>query len=186
MNVTETVVTLIKNWPTLYQSRADALKHIFTSAYWSWVDGRLVPNDASEIESEDTYLRPVDTNARPVDQLYVSKENLLATWRVDNAELLAQEDNLMQPTHDCIWLPDSYNRFMDMPEDVTPEWKKAAIETASMIFYMTSDAEKGTHEYSAHRKLVVFMRKQGMITEEAVSGRIAELEAELADLKGES
>lgn len=185
MNVVETVTVLIKNWPTLYPNRATALKHVFTSPRWQWVDGELVPESDHEIVRDES-LSPLHDEVKGDldEQLRTSKRNAIVDWTVANAELLAQ-DTMSSPEHNCLWLPDSYNRFNDMPEDVADDWKAAALDMARTLYHTTREAEKGTHEYNAHRALMPFMRAHNLIREEDVSERIAALEKELAALRGE-
>ena len=185
MNVVDTVTAMIKAWPTMYESRADALKHVFTSSNWKWENGQLVPDEPSEIHSSDSCTNAFAEIAddRSVSaRLRISRRNLLTRWRQDNAALLATEE-YPRFTHSCLWLPDSWNRFFDMPDDVQDDWKQAAHDTAEGLHTLTENADPNTHEYAAHQSLTKFLTSQGLISNAAVDKRIEELEAELADLR---
>ena len=183
MNVHDTVTMLITNWPTMYTSRADALKHCFTSPRWSWVDGELVAEDESELVRDETFSPLHEKVEGDIDQqLRTSKRNAIATWTVENAALLAQ-DTMSTPTHDCLWLPDCYNRFADMPENATEDWHEAALDMLRTLWFMTKKAAKGTHEYNAHRTLMVSMVRYGLASTETTEKRLAELREEVAALE---
>lgn len=176
-NVLETVTTLIANWPTLYPNRASALKHVFTSPRWQWIDGELLPEHWSEIERGDTpQHEEIDGD---LDQrLSISKRNAIIDWTVSNAEHLAQ-DTMSVPEHKCLWLPDSYDRFADMPEDVADDWREAAVQMLRQLYHDTKDAKQGSHEYSAHRTLTGHMIHFGLLDPHAHEQKIIEAWADL-------
>lgn len=172
MNVLDTVTAMIVNWPTLYPNRATALKHCFTSPRWLWVDGQLCPESDVEILRGDTPQH--EEIEGDLDQcLRISKRNAIYDWTADNAELLAQ-DTMSTPEHDCLWLPDSYDRFADMPENVTDDWREAAMEMLRQLYYDTKDAKQGTHEYSAHRTLTGHMIRYGLFNSAAQEAKLIE------------
>jgi len=184
MNVTDTAANLIKNWPTMYVNRATALKHCFTSPRWYWDEnGELAAEDESELVRDETYSPLHEVVEGDLDQrLRISKRNAIADWTRENADLIAQ-DTMSVPEHNCLWLPDSYNRFANMPENVTDDWREAAMDMLRTLWFSTKEAAKGTHEYNAHRTLHVSMVKYGLASTEATEKRLAELRAEVADLE---
>lgn len=193
MNVVDTVAAMIKAWPTMYETRGDALKHIFTSRYWQWVDGQLVNTEASELKSDEVSpFRHYEDDAD--EPIYVrisnSKERALIVWRLKNVELLAQDDRahfthtcLCIPTDDPTWGIPNGDHLADMPEDVQDDWKQAALDTAWEMYRTTELAEPKTHEFNSHRKVVAFLARHKRIDNGQIDKRIAEVEKELADLR---
>jgi hypothetical protein len=193
MNVVDTVTAMIGAWPTMYETRADALKHIFTSRYWQWVDGQLINTEPSELNADGVspYRHYEDDDDEPV---YVrvrnSKENALLTWRLENAELLAQDD-YSRFTHTCLCIPtdnDSWgipngDHLADMPENVQDDWKQAAISTAHEMHRTTEGAEEKTHEAASRKKVIAFLARHKQISTDAIDKRISELEKELEELR---
>jgi hypothetical protein len=185
MTVTETVILLITNWPSLYTNRAEALKHIFTSSGWHWVDGALVPTYPDEVIRDELHCPLHQKLEGDLDErLRISKRNAIDDWTVANAAEIAVDERA-RCEHDCLSLSRYTNRFADMPDDVQGEWLEAARDTAGRLFYSTKNAEKGSHEYAAHRTLMPFMKAQGFITKKDVSARVAQLKAELNALEAD-
>jgi len=193
MNVVGTVTAMIKAWPTMYETRADALKHIFTSRYWQWVDGQLVITEASELNFDG--VSPFRHYEYDADEpIYVrvrnSMDKALVKWRLENAEILAQDDT-SSFTHTCLCIPtDGLSDFMpngdhlaDMPEDVQDDWKQAAIDTAHEMERTTEGAQERTHEAASRKKVIAFLARHKQINTDEIDKRIAEVEQELADLR---
>lgn len=179
--VLDTVTKMIANWPTLYPNRASALKHCFTSPRWRWEGGELVPEDASEIERGST-RQHTEVDGDLDQRLRISKRNAMIDWTVDNAEHLAQ-DTMSVPEHKCLWLPEGYDRFADMPEDVTDDWRQAAMDMLRQLYHDTKDAEPGTHEISANRTLTKHMIAHGLLNPAEMEGTIIQSWRELQELE---
>jgi hypothetical protein len=190
MNVVDTVAAKIKAWPFSHETRADALKHIFLSRYWQWVDGQLVNTELSELDRGDSspFLDEKEDEMLFM-RIHRSRDNALIAWRMENAELLAG-DEYSHFTHTCLYIagdyPDSMpngNHFDDMPDDVQDDWKEAALTTAQEMLRITEDAEPKTHEFSARKKVIAFLALHKRVDTTVVDNRIDELEKELADLR---
>ena len=193
MNVVDTVTAMIKAWPTMYETRADALKHVFTSRYWQWVDGQLVSTEPSELNVDKVSPfrhQEDDTNERIYERVRSSMQNALVKWRLENAELLAQ-DNYSHFTHTCLCIPTddptwgipNGDHLTDMPEGVQDDWKEAAITTAHEMRRTTEGAAEKTHEAASRKKVIAFLARHKQINTEQIDKRIAEVEKELADLR---
>jgi len=193
MNVVDTVTAKIRAWPYSHESRADALKHIFLSRYWQWVDGQLVNTEPSELDRGDSspFLDEEKKDEMVYMRLNRSRDNALIAWRMENAELLAMDD-LEGFSHTCLYIADDYpdyddmpngNHFDDMPDDVQDDWKEAALDTARKMLRITEGAEPKTHEFTARKKVIAFLARHNCIDNTTVDRRIDELEKELADLR---
>jgi len=176
MNVTDTVVMMMKSYPSLYKSRVTCLQHIFDHYYTQWVDGELVFEDPAEYtraddwrQGEDKAIAKIasasnetDKNFAIDDLLFVREENSKNQFTNDNAEMLAH----------CSF-HSRYNRFQyaprefegrhlfDMPENVKADWKEAAKELAAAIsFYKFVPNSKTTAESNANTQAGVERSKE--------------------------
>ena len=187
MKVEVAVAGLIRAWPSLYQTRGDALKHLFNCYQWEWCQGELRTEYPEELDNtfDSRSVPATDHGGRTQisDAIEQSRRQAIETWTSNNAQLLAKDERV-QFTNDCLCL--MYSRFADMPEDVTDEWRQAAYEAASALYWMTKDAKEGTHEHTAHRELRAFLVEHGLIKRDdpQVKARIEALRAELAKLEG--
>ncbi len=186
MNVKDTVEALIKNWPTLYENRVDALLHVFSHYDTVWANGELVLPDEDIGKSARDYSKDNHWDLPGEEDLHTtlwkSKENALITWRIENAGLIAQNTVLCHLTRSDAEVYMARNHFADMPEDVTEDWFGAAKELAREIMRKTEGATG--HGKNARKDTMVFLNKHKLLNTEVRDRRIAELRAELAALGG--
>ena len=186
MNVHDTIVHMMRSFPTLNENRADTLNNLFNGSHAHWENGELVLDPDSGYFDRDwrESLETPDMGDDVSERLRVLRRNAEATFIAEHANLLAQEEysRLTRKNADTYWI--SGNRWNDMPEDVTDEWAAAAEESAFNAYMITKDCKKGTHGYNSHREVMKFLIARGKLNDDTRQRRIKELEEELAQLKG--
>ena len=137
--VQATVERMIRAFPTLYRTRAMALMALFDSSSARWVNGCLVDPQYEVPRSDDDILpypeaTPLASDGSNADQvLFEREENAKARFVFENAHLLASGKRFARQLEREYSVDFDGRHFDDMPEDVDPEWKSAALELALVI-----------------------------------------------------
>jgi hypothetical protein len=170
MNVHDSIVACLKNWPSLHTTRLEALKVMFSYSGSEWVDGEMINQPSTQTASGD-YPDAVEPELADGDGyllLCKLRRESEQKFVVDNAELIAVASIGFTPYpewkdrwNDC-WEPYLLDRLDEMPENVTDEWAKAAEEIAYALWRETRGCPEKTHGYNTHRGLEPFLLSRGV------------------------
>lgn len=150
MNKVDSLIVLMMcSYPSLYPTRADALKHLFCTHSCKWIDGHLVYRDRDELtpsgktfSDEDAeiskYMDGItsdqmdDAEKRREEatvRMRVRRQNTERKFIIDNARYLA-----IELYSKLSYAPrNEFYRFDDMPSNAHPEWVDAAKELAYAV-----------------------------------------------------
>lgn len=147
MTVQQVVIKMMQDYPSLYRTRALALKRLFDSPSTRWVGGELVDGEASTeprkdylpYKAEDVAFPNPDKS--PSSVIFARQQNAAAQFVHDNAALLSKDTNSGFDSREY-HLTFEGRRFTDMPADVTPEWLEAAKELAFAVIAHQRDTQR--------------------------------------------
>jgi len=169
MKVNETIVAMMKSWPSMYSTRKDALRNMFSSSNYHWVNGELVPSCegvlypsrllSEVLDDEDKAVAKIDAlkskNAAEWeitsaigDLLHIRRQNNECRFVWENAELLAVENTSKFRANPSL-NKDTFN----LPADVTSEWFDAAKDLAISIL---------VHKFITHPEYIESYDKREM------------------------
>lgn len=189
MNVRDSVIACLRNWPSLHKTRLDSLMVMFDYSGATWENGERINQPSTETASGDyPQMKPFDTRGEAFFILNRKRDEAEQEFTIENAELIA-DDHVTgftyEPGDDC-WRPWLIEAVDSMPDDVTEEWRVAAVELAFKVWRATRECPPKTHGHSTHRGLAPFLTAQGctLLTKEEDEAAQAELAREiLADLR---
>ena len=201
MNVADTVKRLMLAYPSLYPTRLRVLVKLFDSPDWAWVNGELVlvgpdeygvphePRDPADMQAQFDRANDRTRAGAAGALLMVLRANAQAQFTVDHAHLLSLDDS-----DEFDYIPRIKGlRWQDMPEDVTPDWKRAATDLATAVLAY-SKPSRGTdpdrvaldaHALACSKQAARHFLDQHYprpIPESEREGRMAALRAEAAAL----
>ena len=192
-SVVDTIVPMIRSYPSLYPNRKKALEHLFSHYGTKWVDGELVhdnPADYDLPEGHDFRTDLDEYEGEGNESLWFMHafENAKLEVCVANAErLAAYTGHLGEDRINGGWM--HTNHFEDMPEDVTEDWFEAAKELAFEIIVRFKDVPETDHFYQhklgTFKNAQRFLLRHGLLNNEAREKRIAELRKELEELEAQ-
>jgi hypothetical protein len=148
LGVTETIETMIANWPTLYRSRDAALERIFTDTY-EWRDGAPYQIDSLITRDETDYDAPVDETEAAADHspnskiLYRRIDAAKAKFVRDNAALIARAEYGDFQKFTSVPSFSTYKLNSIPVETLTDEWKTALAEYCNEV--LRYDGSKIAH-----------------------------------------
>lgn len=172
MKPERTIQTMLDNHPSLFKDRYSAMDHLFfiIGNGYEWYDGELI---------EDEVLREYD----PVSETWVISEIYEAysdgpdikkavqrkrtTEHQENDKLIRKVLNrrlheLGRPTYDedtRIWsynedpISHKYMAFFQIPENITPEWKKLVEELKEVLYQDGIDINTGKISEEGYKHL---------------------------------
>lgn len=162
MTVAETLATMIRNWPTLYETRLDALKRCFTESWGTYQDGCLIPESLHERSAADImdeeeqvekgsskhYQKSNPAKAAAIeasDRLYARRFNAKIAFLKANADLLAIDDRTKFSYPPSF---SSYELNRVQLDKLNDEWKAAFVEFCNAI--LTYDEAQIDRKYSQY------------------------------------
>lgn len=146
MSPEETIRYAIRNFPTLFHDtgRAGVLHHLFfvNGNGYDWVNGELVdPYDNEEYERP---RRPIEDAPEILRDIYETVEREIAAIRQEVRENLDEYCAMMVwPAPHRVYPLCQYADVLNIPDDVTADWKAAAVE-ALEFFAPMYDGEDRT------------------------------------------
>ena len=184
MNLVDTVTLMIRSYPGLYGTRSQALKALFTGGKTRWESGDLVFIDPSEYTGIPLCLASpeIEEDETPVERLKRRKILNDELFIVSNAKDIARYCATPLKSK-CLWLPEKYDRFADMPEDVNHDWKQASKTILFELYGLTSDAKEHSLESNAHKALTRNMVRFGFLNCDQLKATAIQLEKELDEVK---
>jgi hypothetical protein len=161
----EILAAMIRNRPTLFQTRNDALRNVFTNSGVNWTkEGYPQPDAAYEASTRD--FRNEDESAAEDGKHYKGKEkaameargrlrarreNQQITFTRDNADLLAIE------TYSEFSFPPTFTTYdlNRIPLDkLNDDWKDALVEFCRALLGYSEDAARRHHSNGMSRDYI--------------------------------